>query len=92
MAYRERGGRIYFLMFKYEAQVGCAEEVSERFADPFSIVPLYWTQPGYGLKPAPTLDPERTPAQNLNVLKAHFERSVQRYGPNVSGTLSGLCV
>jgi hypothetical protein len=92
MAYRGRGRRIYFPMSKYEAQVGCAEKVVERIADRFSIVPLYWTQPGYGLKPAPTLDPERTPEQHLNVLKAHFEKSVQRYGPNVSGPLSRLYV
>ncbi len=74
-------------MFKYEAQVGGAKATAERFADSFLTVPLYWTQPGYGLRPAPTLDPARTPEQNLNVLKAHFEKSVQRYGPNVSAPL-----
>lgn len=92
MAYRGRERRTYFPMFKYEAQVGCAELTAEWFVDSFSTVPLYWTQPGYGLKPAPTLDPARTPEQNLNVLKAHFEKSVQRYGPNVSGPLSRRCV
>ena len=74
-------------MFKYEAQVSLAESVVERFADFSLIVPLYWTQTSYGLKPAPTLDPERTPEQNLNVLKAHFEKSARRYGPIVSDSL-----
>lgn len=40
-------------------------------------------QPSYGLKPAPTLDPERTPEQHLNGLKAHFDKSVRRYGSHV---------
>jgi hypothetical protein len=54
----------------------------------FPVVPLYWTQPSYGLKPAPTLNPERTSEQNFNVLKAHFEKSVRRYGPLVSTSLA----
>lgn len=46
-------------------------------------VPLFWTQSGYSLKPAPLLSPERTHDQNLDALKRHFERTVPKYGPHV---------
>ncbi|KAG5635471.1 hypothetical protein H0H81_011112 [Sphagnurus paluster] len=37
---------------------------------------------GYGLKPPPLLASDRTHAQNLDVLKRHFERTVPLYGPH----------
>lgn len=45
-------------------------------------IPLFWTQSGYGLKPPPLLASDRTHAQNLDVLKRHFERTVPLYGPH----------
>ncbi|TFK42309.1 SacI homology domain-containing protein [Crucibulum laeve] len=45
-------------------------------------IPLYWTQTGYGLKPPPLLAVDRTHAQNLDVLKRHFRRTVPQYGPH----------
>jgi phosphatidylinositol 4-phosphatase len=47
------------------------------------IVPLFWNQPGYSLKPAPVLSPERTHEQNLDALKRHLQRILLRYGPMV---------
>ncbi|KAG5645592.1 hypothetical protein DXG03_005730 [Asterophora parasitica] len=38
---------------------------------------------GYGLKPPPLLASDRTHAQNIDVLKKHFERTVPLYGPHV---------
>ncbi|KIM79647.1 hypothetical protein PILCRDRAFT_823187 [Piloderma croceum F 1598] len=60
----------------------------EGFVNVFSYVqvrgsiPLFWTQSGYSLKPAPLLSPERTHDQNLDALKRHFERTVPKYGPH----------
>ncbi|KAH0583578.1 hypothetical protein H2248_009201 [Termitomyces sp. 'cryptogamus'] len=45
-------------------------------------IPLFWTQTGYGLKPSPLLATDRTHAQNLNVLRRHFDKSVALYGPH----------
>ncbi|KAF8077695.1 SacI homology domain-containing protein [Lyophyllum atratum] len=45
-------------------------------------IPLFWTQSGYGLKPPPLLASDRTHAQNLDVLKRHFQRTVPLYGPH----------
>ncbi|KAG6880277.1 hypothetical protein C0992_001846, partial [Termitomyces sp. T32_za158] len=45
-------------------------------------IPLFWTQTGYGLKPPPLLASDRTHAQNLNVLRRHFEKTVALYGPH----------
>ncbi|KAG6856457.1 hypothetical protein H0H87_004317 [Tephrocybe sp. NHM501043] len=45
-------------------------------------IPLFWTQTGYGLKPPPLLATDRTYAQNLNVLRRHFDRTVPLYGPH----------
>ncbi|KAI0093512.1 SacI homology domain-containing protein [Irpex rosettiformis] len=44
-------------------------------------IPLFWSQPGYSLKPAPVLSPERSQAQNLDALKRHMQRLIPRYGP-----------
>ncbi|KDQ60929.1 hypothetical protein JAAARDRAFT_124474 [Jaapia argillacea MUCL 33604] len=51
-------------------------------------IPLFWTQSGYSLKPAPMLSPERTPDQNLGAIKRHFEKTVSRYGPNTAVNLA----
>ncbi|KAI0032266.1 SacI homology domain-containing protein [Vararia minispora EC-137] len=45
-------------------------------------IPLFWTQSGYGLKPAPQLSPSQTRAQNLAALKRHFGHIVPVYGPS----------
>lgn len=47
------------------------------------VVPLFWTQTGYGLKPPPLLASDRTHAQNLDMLRRHFNRTVSLYGPHV---------
>lgn len=47
------------------------------------LVPLFWTQTGYGLKPPPLLATDRTHEQHLDALKRHFERTVPKYGPHV---------
>ncbi|GJE90764.1 SacI homology domain-containing protein [Phanerochaete sordida] len=44
-------------------------------------IPLFWSQPGYSLKPAPVLSPDRTHEQNVDALKRHLQRLLQRYGP-----------
>lgn len=49
------------------------------------LVPLFWTQTGYGLKPPPLVSPDRTREQHMSAMKRHFEGSVTRYGPHVSG-------
>ncbi|PFH51748.1 hypothetical protein AMATHDRAFT_74778 [Amanita thiersii Skay4041] len=46
------------------------------------VIPLFWTQQGYGLKPPPVLATDRTRDQNLDALKRHFQRTVLRYGPH----------
>ncbi|EKM55175.1 uncharacterized protein PHACADRAFT_184007 [Phanerochaete carnosa HHB-10118-sp] len=46
-----------------------------------AAVPLFWSQSGYGLRPAPVLSPDRTHVQNLDALKRHLQRLLQRYGP-----------
>ncbi|KAG6852944.1 hypothetical protein C0991_007954 [Blastosporella zonata] len=45
-------------------------------------IPLFWTQTGYGLKPPPLLATDRTHAQNLNVLRRHFDKTIPLYGPH----------
>ncbi|KAJ3500497.1 hypothetical protein NLJ89_g9770 [Agrocybe chaxingu] len=45
-------------------------------------IPLFWTQLGYGLKPPPVLAPDRTPLQNLDTLKRHFQKTIPVYGPH----------
>lgn len=52
-----------------------------------TAVPLFWSQPGYSLKPAPVLASERTHAQHLDVIRRHFQKLVGQYGPNVSRAL-----
>ena len=59
------------------------EEIGIELMDGHCAVPLFWTQSGYSLKPAPLLSPERTHDQNLDALKRHFERTVPKYGPHV---------
>ncbi|KAG6860598.1 hypothetical protein C0995_009488 [Termitomyces sp. Mi166 len=51
-------------------------------------IPLFWTQTGYGLKPPPLLATDRTHAQNLNVLKRHFEKTVALYGSHTALNLA----
>ncbi|KAH7103991.1 SacI homology domain-containing protein [Auriculariales sp. MPI-PUGE-AT-0066] len=46
------------------------------------VIPLFWKQPGYSLKPAPQLSPDRTHAQNLDAISRHLERTVRTYGPH----------
>lgn len=48
------------------------------------LVPLFWTQSGYSLKPAPTLSLDRTHEQNIDTLNRHFTKTIGRYGPHVS--------
>ncbi|EMD38456.1 hypothetical protein CERSUDRAFT_113620 [Gelatoporia subvermispora B] len=45
-------------------------------------IPLYWSQPGYSLKPAPQLSPERNHNQNLETLRRYLQRTLQKYGPH----------
>ncbi|OCH94928.1 hypothetical protein OBBRIDRAFT_768387 [Obba rivulosa] len=45
-------------------------------------IPLYWQQPGYSLKPAPQLSPERSHEQNVETLRRHLQKTVQKYGPH----------
>ncbi|KAL1743446.1 SacI homology domain-containing protein [Schizophyllum fasciatum] len=45
-------------------------------------IPLFWSQTGYGLKPPPVLAADHTPAQNIDAMKRHFERTLSRYGPH----------
>jgi hypothetical protein len=47
------------------------------------IVPLFWTQSGYSLKPAPQLSSSQTHEQHLAALKRHFGRTTAAYGSNV---------
>ncbi|KAI0273575.1 SacI homology domain-containing protein [Gloeopeniophorella convolvens] len=60
----------------------------ERVTNIFSYVqirgsiPLFWTQSGSGLKPAPQLSPDVTHQQNLQALTRHFKRTVPAYGPH----------
>ncbi|KAF7305034.1 hypothetical protein MKEN_01218400 [Mycena kentingensis (nom. inval.)] len=51
-------------------------------------IPLFWTQTGYGLKPPPLLDAERTHDQNLDALRRHFQRQVPKYGPLMAVNLA----
>ncbi|KIY65285.1 hypothetical protein CYLTODRAFT_357070 [Cylindrobasidium torrendii FP15055 ss-10] len=63
-------------------------EQRERKTNTFSYVqirgsiPLYWTQTGYGLKPAPALATDRTHEQNLDAVRRHFAKTVPKYGPH----------
>lgn len=56
-----------------------------------SLVPLFWSQQGYGLKPAPALSPERSHPQNLDALGRHLQRLTPRYGPLVSIRITYIC-
>ncbi|KAF7323093.1 hypothetical protein HMN09_00089400 [Mycena chlorophos] len=66
----------------------------ERRSNVFSYVqlrgsiPLYWTQTGFGLKPPPLLDNERTHEQHLDAMRRHFQRTVPKYGPLVAVNLA----
>ncbi|KAF7294817.1 hypothetical protein MIND_01019600 [Mycena indigotica] len=51
-------------------------------------IPLYWTQTGYGLKPPPLLDNERTHDQHLDAIRRHFQRTVPKYGPHIAINLA----
>ncbi|KAJ7219415.1 SacI homology domain-containing protein [Mycena pura] len=52
------------------------------------LVPLFWTQTGFGLKPPPLLDTERTHEQNLDAISRHFQRTVPKYGPHMAINLA----
>lgn len=68
-----------------EGQVSCSNfgNMLLIFSVVFTIVPLFWTQIGYGLKPPPLLASDRTHSQNLDMLRRHFQRTVPLYGPHV---------
>lgn len=40
-------------------------------------------QPGFGMKPAPVLDPEHLD-QNSDAMRRHFAKTISRYGQLVS--------
>ena len=61
------------------------------FPSLFYVVPLFWTQSGYGLKPPPLLAPDRSHAQNLDTIRRHFKRTVPQYGPHVGSVLHNAC-
>ncbi|CCA69257.1 related to SAC1-recessive suppressor of secretory defect [Serendipita indica DSM 11827] len=44
-------------------------------------IPLFWSQPGYGLKPPPQLDSTKTSEQNSQAMRAHLANAIARYGP-----------
>lgn len=77
--------RIYSVTFNYVDPVChyCLFTVTKSI--PFyRIVPLFWTQSGYGLKPPPQLSKDRTHEQTINALKRHMTRIVNNYGALVS--------
>lgn len=74
--------KIYSHMFSSEDQVRVFT-AADSAALTICVVPLFWTQSGYGLKPPPLLASDRTHAQNLDVLKRHFQKTVPIYGPHV---------
>lgn len=45
-------------------------------------IPLFWTQSGAGIKPAPQLSPGTTHQQNSKALSRHFKRTLPTYGPH----------
>ena len=47
------------------------------------VVPLFWAQSGYSLKPAPVLSADRNHEQNLSALRRHFAKIIPRYGTHV---------
>ncbi|KAJ7063419.1 SacI homology domain-containing protein [Mycena amicta] len=51
-------------------------------------IPLFWTQTGYGLKPPPLVDNERTHDQHLDALRRHFQRTIPKYGPHIAVNLA----
>ena len=69
-------------MFKLEDQVGNIFNLIRMLLKDF-VVPLFWTQTGYGLKPPPMLSTDRTHTQHLDALRRHFARTIPRYGPHV---------
>jgi hypothetical protein len=52
-----------------------------RPCDSYKLVPLFWHQNPYSLKPIPVLD--RTPEYNRTALRRHFDRQKELYGPQV---------
>lgn len=74
----------YLVTFKYEVQVRHFSTYlvpRSQYLSKGYIVPLYWSQQGYGLKPPPQLAKDRTPEQNLDAMKRHFGRLINMYGP-----------
>lgn len=59
--------------------------------DGSTLVPLFWTQSGYSLKPPPVLAPDSTHDQNLEGLSKHFKRTLPLYGPHVRAFLCAFC-
>lgn len=70
-------------MFRFVDLVRLFRHVKCIVPDCLFLVPLFWGQPGYSLKPAPVLSPDRTHAQNLDAIRRHFTKTVTRYGPHV---------
>ena len=85
--YPQRNERLN--VFSYVQLRGSSELVSSSPSQLSSnlplLVPIFWSQPGYSLKPVPKLD--RTPSESAHALKRHFEKTVSIYGPQVRGLL-----
>lgn len=77
---------MYLVMSRFEDPV-CDSRSTSYFCSLSYLVPLYWTQHGYGLKPPPVLSTDRTHEQNMDALKRHFRRTVPVYGPHVCATI-----
>jgi hypothetical protein len=83
MTLSAKASKTYSHMSRFEVQVRHAEIWLLESADLCLLVPLFWTQTGYGLKPPPLLATDRTHAQNLDALKRHFMKTIPVYGPHV---------
>lgn len=69
-------------MYRSEAQVRPLHiQINTQDKTACGIVPLFWSQPGLNLKPAPRLD--RTPSESLIAMQKHFDRTVSAYGSHV---------
>jgi phosphatidylinositol 4-phosphatase len=81
---REKCRITFFPTSKYEDPVSASFPSSLAYLIAiFPLVPLFWTQSGYSMKPPPTLNPDRDYEQHSNALKRHFAKTISRYGPHV---------
>lgn len=71
---------MYSVISKSGVQVCCLSNLLILMLNN-TVVPLYWSQPSYGLKPPPQLSRDRTPGQNRDAMKRHFGRLINMYGP-----------